>query len=57
MAREQAQRSAREIGIPAERLVRTDQRVASEGHGDSGGQRALKLIEGTICRRDALGYC
>src|SRR5207247_2355789 len=41
IAREHAERAAREVRIPAERLIRADEPVAAEGHrvpGDAGGR-------------------
>ncbi len=48
VAREQPQRAAREIGVPAKRLVRGDERVAPEGHrvpGDARGGERPALVE------------
>src|SRR5439155_14287181 len=48
IAREHAERAAREVGIPAERLIRANEAVAAEGDrvpGDAGGRERPGLGE------------
>src|SRR2546430_15699742 len=48
VAREEAQRPGRDVGIPAERLVRRDEAVATERHrvpGDAGRRVRAALVE------------